>query len=101
MPVAIEYHGLVVQFELVRDMGALAHHYSQFVIDNVAALFISQSTYVVPGNWRQCISALLQPALVNRRLQNPREQGGGGCTDEADYYLEDRHTKERDEHIAS
>ncbi|KAF3133225.1 hypothetical protein TWF569_010669 [Orbilia oligospora] len=48
MPVAMEYHGQVVEWEVIPDRAALAHHYTQCVIENVAANMTSGSEYVVP-----------------------------------------------------
>ncbi|EGX46312.1 hypothetical protein AOL_s00110g136 [Orbilia oligospora ATCC 24927] len=100
MSVAMEYHGKVIEWETIPDRAALAYHYSQCVIENVAAGLVSASKFVVPENWKQAINMISQLAL-NRRLQELRDQVGDGSADDATYYLEDGLTKGREEEIES
>ncbi|KAK6525827.1 hypothetical protein TWF281_010870 [Arthrobotrys megalospora] len=102
MPVAMEYHGREVEWRVPPDRAALAHHYHQCVIENVAAGSAFGSRLVVPRNWKRVISAISQSALADRSLQELEEKGRGGCTDdEVGYHLEDRLAKGREEEIAS
>ncbi|EGX47999.1 hypothetical protein AOL_s00081g326 [Orbilia oligospora ATCC 24927] len=67
MPVVLEYHGQVVQWRdgMMADRVALAHHYTQCVIENVGANSIEryrlQSSQVL-GVWKRQVDTILQSA---------------------------------------
>ncbi|KAK6498070.1 hypothetical protein TWF506_004312 [Arthrobotrys conoides] len=98
MSVAMEYHGKVVEWDKIPDRAALAYHYSQCVMENVAAELNIVSKSVVPENWKQAVSTISQS---DRRLQLLRDQGGDSAADEVDYYLEHGQVEGQEEEIQS
>ncbi|KAF3281126.1 hypothetical protein TWF970_002298 [Orbilia oligospora] len=101
MPVAMEYHGQIVKWEVIPDRAALAHHYTQCVIENIAANMTSRSEYVVPEIWRPAINLISSSALAGRRLRDPEERGGDTLAQEINYSPENGLTKEREDAIES
>ncbi|KAF3089230.1 hypothetical protein TWF102_009722 [Orbilia oligospora] len=101
MPVAMEYHGQVVEWEVIPDRAALAHHYTQFVIENVAANMTSGSEYVVPEMWRPAIDLVSSSVLDSRSLQDLEERGGDTLAQEVDYFPEDGLTEKQEDVIES
>ncbi|KAF3213422.1 hypothetical protein TWF679_005239 [Orbilia oligospora] len=103
MPVAMEYHGQVVEWEVIPDRAALAHHYTQCVIENVATNMTSGSEYVVPEMWKPAIDLVSPSVLASQRSQDLEKRDEDIFTQEVKYCPdpEEGLTREEQEAIGS